>query len=95
MFPGTGSLEVLELGEVPLMRRSHSVPRYALKSNMTINKMKPLPEYAGNEPAIIEPSKTKTKGIHIPAYAVLCFFGDVPKEMENQVDVQIVHYLES
>ena len=57
--------------------------------------MKPLPEYAGDEPAIIEPSKTKTKGIHIPAYAVLCFFGDVLEEMENQVDVQIVHYLKS
>ena len=62
---------------------------------MTNKKKKPLPEYAGNEPAIIEPSKTKTKGIRIPAYAVLCFFGDVLKELENQVDVQIVHYLNS
>jgi uridine phosphorylase len=62
---------------------------------MKNKREKLLPEYAGNEPAVIEPSKTKTKGIHIPVRAVLCFFGDVLKEIENQTDVQIVHHLKS
>lgn len=62
---------------------------------MTRTRESLLPEYAGTGSAIIEPSKTKARGVRLPARAVLCFFGDVLKKLEKQEDVAIVHYLKS
>ena len=61
---------------------------------MSEKKVSTLPEYAGTGPAIIEPSKTRPKNVHVPKRAVLCFFGDVLKALEKE-EVRVVHRLES
>jgi uridine phosphorylase len=54
-----------------------------------------LPEYAGTGPAIIEPSKTKARGVRLPSRAVLCFFGDVLKKLEERKEITVIHYVTS
>jgi uridine phosphorylase len=62
---------------------------------MTISQRSLLPEYAGTGSAIIEPSKTKPRGVRLPSRAVLCFFGDVLKKLEKRKEITVIHYVTS
>jgi uridine phosphorylase len=60
---------------------------------MTKSQRSLLPEYAGTGPAIIEPSKTKPRGVRLPSRVVLCFFWNIIKELEKRKEVTTVHHL--
>jgi uridine phosphorylase len=54
-----------------------------------------LPEYAGTGPAIIEPSRIRARGVTFPPRAVLCFFGNILRDLERRKRARVVHVLRS
>ncbi|MFA4915824.1 MAG: nucleoside phosphorylase [Syntrophales bacterium] len=52
-----------------------------------------LPEYAGRNNAIIEPSRIRPKGIRVPRQMVFCFFREIVEELEDAPGVQLIHHI--